>query len=150
MIKRSNHCPGFLYFSYLILCISCIIFSPPLLAADMVIIANKNVPDDSLTKEDIKQIFLGKKKKWKDNSPITVVLAKTGEAHTELLTKYIDRTPSQFNNVWKRLVFTGEAIYPTSFSNDSKVIDFVSSRKGAIGYVISNHPPNNIKIIKTE
>ena len=138
-----------------ILTCSCLFFSnyifpSPCLTADITIIVNKDVPDEVLSKEDIKQIFLGKKKKWKDNTPITVVLGKTGEAQMVLLMNYVERTPSQFNNVWKRLVFTGEASFPRSFSDDKKIIEFVASKKGAIGYVTAGGFSNSIKVIRTE
>ena len=119
--------------------------------AEVIIIANKEVPENTLPKEEIKRIFLGKKKKWRDNTPITIVLRKPDKIHQELLNTYVNRTSSQFLNVWKRMVFTGEAQYPRLFSNQDSLIDFVATHKGAVSYIDSDQLNiNKVKIIKPE
>ena len=138
---------GILFFILIMLYI-CIIPSETL--SDVVIVANKNVAENSLSTEEIKKIFLGKKNKWRDNSPITIVVNKTAPVYLELLDKYVKRTPSQFQNNWKRLVFTGEGKYPRSFSDDEKIIDFVSSNDGAISYVDADKVNDKVKIIQPE
>ena len=117
---------------------------------DIVIVANKNIPENSLSTEDIKNIFLGKKKKWNDNSPIIVVLNNSKPVHHDLLNQYIRRTPSQFKNTWRRLVFSGGGRYPRTFSEDTEVIDFVSSFDGAVSYIDIRHVNDSVKIIQPE
>lgn len=143
--RRSFH-----FLKFLILVFSHIFILSSVATCDIVIIANKNVAEDSLSIEDIKRIFLGKKKKWKDNSPVTIAFNKTPSIHNDLLKKYVMRTPSQFKNTWRRLVFTGEGKYPLSFSSDMKMINFIGSKEGAIGYIDADQVNDKVKIIKPE
>lgn len=114
---------------------------------DIVIIANKDVMQDTLTQEDIVNAFLGKKTKWDNQIPLTVVLNRSEDAHLILLKKYIRRTPSQFKNVWRRLVFTGEGKYPISYPNSSQVVQHVAKKSGAISYVSIGDVTDEVKII---
>ena len=119
-------------------------------SGDLIFIANKSVPEDSVSTKDLKNIFIGKKKKWQDNSTITIAINNTESIHMELLHKYVRRSPAQFRNIWKRMVFTGEGKFPKSFSSSEKVIEFVASKTGAIGYIDADQVNDTVKIIKPE
>lgn len=134
----------------LILTMFQIFIYPSYASAEIVLIANKGISENSLSKEEIKRIFLGKKKKWQDNTPITIILRKRDDTHEELLKKYVQRSPKQFQNVWRRLVFTGEGQFPRSISNEGKLIDVVAKQKGAISYIDSAQLNNKVKIIHAE
>lgn len=148
-MKKINIIPHILPVIMLI-CIYGFVLVPPSVAEDFVFIVNKSLAENALPKEDIKNIFLGKKKKWEDNSDIFIVLNKNETVHRELLKKYVRRSPAQFRNVWKKLVFTGEAKFPRSFSSDDVIIDYVSHKKGSIGYISRGRADGNVKIIVTE
>jgi ABC-type phosphate transport system substrate-binding protein len=119
-------------------------------ADDVVIICNKGVSDTSLSKDDIKNIYLGKKSSWSDNTKITFVTLSDSDIQKSFLKEYINKTPSQFNTYWKKLVFTGKGKMPKSFDSDADLIDFVSKTDGALGYVSASSESDDVKVIKVQ
>lgn len=114
--------------------------------AEVVVIANKGVSQDSLTKDEIKNIFLGKMVKWPDNSSIHFVTSKA-DVHGAFLKMYINRSTSQFRNYWRKMVFTGKGQKPKAFQSDEELIQYVSETQGAIGYVGKDAALKNVKTI---
>jgi ABC-type phosphate transport system substrate-binding protein len=116
-------------------------------AADFVIVANKNVSANSLSKAELQAIFLGEKTRWDDGKPIKIVVLDEGAAHKAFLLAVVGKTPSQFDNYWKKLVFTGKAAAPKAFDEAGKLIDFVAGQAGAVGYVAAGQPIGSVKTI---
>ena len=114
--------------------------------AKVLIIANNSVSQESLNKEELQNIFLGKTVKWPDNTGIQFVTTET-DAHEEFLKMYINRSSSQFRNYWRKMVFTGKGRKPKAFKNDAEIIQFVSETSGAIGYVGTDAALKNVKVI---
>ena len=106
-------------------------------ADDIIVVANPNVPTDTLAQDEIQSIFLGEIVKWSDNTMITVVILKNQEVHELFLKKYIKRTAFQFNNVWRRILFTGKGKPPIRMKSQGELLEYVSKTAGAIGYVSS-------------
>ena len=123
---------GVLLFVWLLL------LHPQTFAAEnqLAIVANPEVKD-TLDKEEIKQIFLGKKTQWKDNSGITFVLFDNDELLTVFLKTYIGKSPEQFKNFWKKQVFTGKGKMPKAIGTPTELIKFLAETRGAIGFMRS-------------
>ena len=116
--------------------------------ADVSIICHPAVAGDTLTRAEIKKIFLGKKLVWDDEQEIRFVIMKKSDAHKVFVKAYTQKTPSQFTHYWKKLVFTGKGSAPKSFHTEAELIQYVSETAGAIGYVPSELRPENVKILK--
>jgi ABC-type phosphate transport system substrate-binding protein len=119
----------------------------PAAASDFVIVANKGVSASSLSKGDLQAIFLGEKTKWDDGKPIKIVTLDEGAAHKAFLQNVVGKTPSQFDSYWKKLIFTGKAAAPKAFDEAGKLVDFVASQSGAIGYVAAGQAVGSVKTI---
>jgi ABC-type phosphate transport system substrate-binding protein len=122
----------------------------PVLAADFVVVAHPGVPGGSLSKEDVKAIFLGDKTTWSDGKPIKIVVLEEGAAHKAFLQEVVGKTPAQFDSYWKKLVFTGKAAAPKSFSDAGQLVDYVSKQAGTIGYAESGAAGSSVKTLKVE
>ncbi len=119
--------------------------------AGEIIVANTS--DTVVEKNVIKQMYLGKVKKWDDGTHVILTTLKKGQTHDNFLSTYVNKQPMQFSNYWKQLVFTGRGKMPKSFDNENDLLKFISSNKGAIGYVSDKNAgllPENIKAIKIE
>ncbi len=119
----------------------------PAAAADFVIVANKNVSASSLSKADLQAIFLGEKTRWDDGKPIKIVILDEGAAHKAFLQSVVGKTPSQFDSYWKKLIFTGKAAAPKAFDEAGKLVDFVASQSGSVGYVAAGQAVGSVKTI---
>jgi ABC-type phosphate transport system substrate-binding protein len=111
--------------------------SPDEQTAGIVIIGNKNIPESSLGKTDIQNIFLGKKTKL-GNTKITFVILKSSDIHENFLKEYLSRTPAQYKKYWKKIVFTGKGKAPKAFKSEEALVEHVKNTEGAIGYIGSD------------
>ncbi|MFH2044541.1 MAG: hypothetical protein ABIK92_05295 [Pseudomonadota bacterium] len=116
-------------------------------AGDVQIIANKNVSLSYISSNMLKDIFLGKKNTWDNGSSINFVTLDSGQSHIDFLKDYLQKSDAQFNNYWKKQVFTGQGQMPKAFSSDKAMIDFVAGTNGAIGYVSSTADTGSVKTI---
>lgn len=119
-------------------------------AGGVVVIGNASVPDASLSKQEVGNIFQGKKTTWDDGSRIVFVVLKGSAAHDQFLKEYVGKTDSQFDTFWKKQMFTGKGTPPQSFDSDQAMIDFVARTAGAIGYVSTNANVANVKTINVQ
>ncbi len=116
--------------------------------ADVIIICHPAVSADTLSRTEVKKIFLGKKLVWDDGQEIRFVIMKKSDAHEIFVKTYTQKTPSQFRRYWKKLVFTGKGSAPKSFHTEAELIQYVAETASAIGYVASETRPENVKILK--
>ena len=119
-------------------------------AGGIIIIRNKSIAESKLDKNDIKNIYLGKKTTWSDNQKIVFVTQDDTGISDEFLKEYVNKSASQFDSYWKAQVFSGKGTPPKSFASDSELVQFVAQTKGALGYVSSNQGLDNVKIMTVE
>jgi len=103
--------------------------------AGVVLIANADNAEGVLDHDEIKRIYLGKKTRWSDDTPIIPVILKNGDTHEEFLDEYLNRTAHRFVSYWRQMVFTGKGIPPKSFTDEAELIAFVANTPGSVGYV---------------
>ena len=119
--------------------ISCIFFGwlqVPFANSDVVIITNKSVTKERISKDKIRDVFLGKIVKWDDGSKINIaVFDKQNELHKEFVKEYTQKSTSQFEKWWRKMVFTGQGTMPKSFESDEAIIEYIKSTEGAVGYI---------------
>ncbi len=126
-----------------------IFFTPSVNEAgtDIIFICNTSAPFDSITKTEIKEIFLGRKLNWTPDKEITFVILKKPEIYTQFTRNYVKKTRSQFHSYWRLMLFTGRAMMPDSFNTEKEIVDYVATTDGAIGYVSSMTKVKNVKIL---
>lgn len=132
---------------FMVLSVLMLIFVSASFAADYVVVAHKGVGSSSLSKADIQAIFLGDKTKWNDGKPIKIAVLETGSASKKFLQSVVGKTPSQFDNYWKKLIFTGKAAAPKTFDDAAGVVQFVSSTSGAVGFVGDGQAGSSVKTL---
>ena len=99
-----------------------------------ILIANTTVPDRPFSMTEIQNIFLGKVTKI-EGTKITFVILKAGDVHTDFLAVYLSRTPSQYTQYWKKLVFSGKGKSPKALETEDELIRYLAETPGAIGYI---------------
>ncbi len=118
--------------------------------ADVLVIANKDVKDTAMTKADLKDIFLGKKVQWTDNTKIRFVTLKESAPHETFVKTYINKSAKQYSNYWRKMVFTGKGKIPKSFATSAEMIEYVSGTSGSIGYIDPGATPANVNTINVQ
>lgn len=144
MIANNNRKYAFTLFKIFAIIFLCV---PSVLKADVVFIANPSVQLDTISKSEIKKIYLGHRLAWPDGNPIKLTIQEKSDIQNEFTKTYIQKTESQFLFYWRRLLFTGKGIFPKPFPSEKEMISYVAHTKGAIGYVSSGSVAENVKII---
>jgi len=116
--------------------------------SDIIIIVNKKLPVDTLSVDEIKNIFQRKKTTWDDGEKITVALLEAGNTHQSFVRYYIHKTPAQYHRYWKKLIFSGRGVPPLTFRSETSLMSHVALTKGAIGYISSKIKPAGVKVIR--
>lgn len=138
-----------------ILCIqlfigSCVLSVPMAEAQETVLIGNANV-SDTLKAEEVKQIFLGKKTRWADNSNIHFVLFNKKDVYEAFVKNYVGKTYSQYRNYWKKQVFSGKGRMPKSFKNLNEMLEYLAGTEGSIGFMpLQEIEHDAVKILRIE
>ena len=121
----------------------------PASAAEIIFIGNPSIVPTSLTRKEIKDIFLGKQRRWSDNKEIELALLKDPNAYPAFVKKYTNRSTSQYRNWWREKLFSGQGRMPQSFDSEIQMMAFIAETEGAIGFVTGKIPAqSNLKRIQ--
>ncbi len=118
----------------------------PAMAAT-IIIANENVGALEIEKRDLQKVFLGRASEFGGKRVVLATL-RDGTPHKEFTDSYLQMTPQQFTNHWRKIVFSGTGKEPHSFDSEAELVAFVSKTPGAIGYISSGSSPSGVKMLK--
>lgn len=118
--------------------------------AEVKIIVHPNLAVSSVSQREIREIFMGKRVKWGDNTTIKAVTLEEPSVHDQFLEQYVKRTPSQWKQYWKKMIFTGRALPPKAVESATEVIRFVSDTPGAIGYIDAETPHDSVKVLSIQ
>lgn len=117
--------------------------------AELFFICNKNVPTISVTKKEIKKIFLGHTMAWTNKTGIVLVNQTKKDIVKEFTKDYLKMSPARYKSHFRKKMFTGGGQRPIALENDQKVIEYVSNTDGAVGYISTKIPidKNNVKML---
>lgn len=117
------------------------------LGSDVKVIANHSVAIDSISKAELKRVFLLQTKKLKDGSPVEPVLQKRGAVHDAFFKQLINREGEEIRIYYDGMVFTGKATKPREVNSDADMVAYVARTQGAIGYVSSSANADGVKVL---
>ncbi len=103
--------------------------------ADIYIIVNP-ANHNTLTIDDVRNIFLGKVRSFPDGSTaIAVELAESSPLRKEFNKKVLNKDDSQVRAYWAQMVFTGRATPPKTVDSEDELSKLVAKNPNIIGYV---------------
>jgi ABC-type phosphate transport system substrate-binding protein len=114
-------------------------------SADIVVVANISGDLTTLSKNEIRQVFMGGTLSRKYHA---VGLATGSKTRIMFNNKVIGLTENRIQSYWAQLVFTGRSEPPKEFDSIEGLINHLSSTKNAIGYLPADIPvPDNLVIL---
>ena len=116
-------------------------------AQDVVVIANTTLKTDSISREELRNVFLLRARTTKDGSWVEPVLEKSGPTHAAFVKQFLNRDSTELHIYYQGLVFTGKASMPKELSADAEVVDYVRRTRGAIGYISSTTHADGVKVL---
>jgi hypothetical protein len=124
--------------------------APILLAcahAQIVIIASPNMKVESISKDDVRDVFTGASANFRSGPHVNPVLLMKCAAHDEFLATYVGMMEGQFRSNWRGLLFAGQRTLPPSLDSEAAVVDYVSHHSLAIGYIRKATPHEGVKVL---
>ena len=112
------------------------------------VIANKDVPVDSLSAAALKDIYTGRTAYWEGGqSGVIAVLAGDTDA---ALKEVSGMDASQFKTFWQRLVFSGRGSLPKKAEDADSLVALVAATRGAIALVPADAVLGGVKILEVK
>lgn len=121
-----------------------------LFADDIVFIVNADNPTESISSAELKDYYFKKKRNWPDGASVRFI-DRTPDAKVRqvFLSTVLNKKAEDLELYWIQQKLNGDSA-PLKERSESMTIQFVSSFKGAIGYVSASTAlfNKNIKVIK--
>lgn len=115
--------------------------------AQIAVIANKSVPVDTISKEELLDFYIGDIKEWKNNQPVVLVdFSITTETKSNFY-KFIGRRSSRIKSIWIKKMLSGEGDPPVFLQTTSEVLKKIAGTRGAIGYIDIKDINKTVKIL---
>lgn len=111
------------------------------------IVVHANVSEESVSKADLKALFLGDKKFLGTTKLRPVTLSRVEPVHSQFLRTYVGKTKAAFRNYWKRNVFSGKGQMPKDFKSEKALIAYIKTHPNTIGYIRSETPHSGVKVL---
>lgn len=116
-------------------------------AQEVVVVAHPDLAVDDVDEATLRRIFLGKKTRWGDGTPVVPVMLKEGRAHAWFVEERLGRTVPKFVTYWKQAVFTGRGVPPRAFDSEDELLFYVSRTPGAVGYARRAGAADGVKVL---
>jgi hypothetical protein len=106
------------------------------LAVEFVLIHNSKTGTNSVTKGELKDMAIGRKKAWPSGAPVQLVLEPVGSPEMKWFALYAAGISDEtLAAKMKQEVFKGELRRPISVTSDKSCVNAVANDPGAIGVV---------------
>ncbi len=113
----------------------------------LVVIAHKAVPSDTLKKSELLDFYTCDIKKWSDGKPVVVFDLKAPSEVKMAFYRYLGRSSSRMKSIWLKKMLSGEGEPPEAMNSEEEVLAKVAATAGAIGFVRKSHVRKDVKVI---
>ncbi len=103
---------------------------------ELVVIVNRNNPLDTISKEQLIDLFMGRTPYFPRGGAVVKIDApSTSTVRKVFYRSLVDMSLSEVNAYWARLMFSGRATPPMQVPQDQDIVELVTANSNAIGYV---------------
>ncbi len=121
---------------------------PKWVQAEVLLIAQAQVSADSVSRNEVRIIFLMRRLQWPDGSAVKVfVLDDDNELHKSFCKQYMQVYPRRLRKAWERQIYSGTGQAPTHVESVQEMLQRVGSTPGAIGYLPENMINDSVKVL---
>lgn len=132
------------------LIVICTLFFAELSLAEgvVVVIANKDNDMKVLTKKQVIDIYMGRTTRF-PNGEVAVPLDQNSDSSIRKLfyLNLVNKTVSEINAYWARLLFSGRATPPRMVESVTSVLNIIKKNKAAIGYIQLKDLTDDVQVI---
>ncbi|HSU15602.1 hypothetical protein [Longimicrobium sp.] len=123
---------------------------PP--AGAVAIIAHPRTPVNGLTLAELRQVFLGEQRYWRDRTRIQLVarVPEASERRVVLHVIYNNMTEAQYSRFWTGKQTRVEGSSPWPAFNSETAREMVAARQGAITFVPARQTTTGVKVLRID
>lgn len=111
------------------------------------VIANKSVPVDEVSSQQLLDFYTGDVKLWENKDPVIVTDLKPEGEIKALFYEFLGKSPSRMKSIWLKKMLSGEGDPPEALKSEGEVLQKVSSTPGAIGFVSEASVTEDVKVL---
>jgi ABC-type phosphate transport system substrate-binding protein len=117
-------------------------------AEDIVVVANKKISVDKLSRDQIIDIFMGRNRDISRTETAIPLDLPSALPESELFySRLTGKTTSEIKAYWARLIFTGRAKPPILAKSQDEAIRIVMEKQGALAYMNRSMINSHVKIV---
>ncbi|MDH4285218.1 MAG: hypothetical protein OEV35_07855 [Gallionellaceae bacterium] len=116
-------------------------------AGELLVISSTQVPDATLSVNQLADIYMLKKTFWSGKLQVVPVNREASSQEREKFSEAVFNLPPQeLAEYWNKLRFQGK-LPPLVQTSDQAVLGFVRTVPGAIGYINASRLPPDVKVL---
>jgi hypothetical protein len=116
--------------------------------ADIVAVVSSKSPIVTLTKNQVMDIFLGKRTRFPDgSSAIPIDQAEGSAARVEFYTRFADMSPAQVKAFWSKIIFTGRGQPPKTVPSSLEAKKLLIADPSTIGYIDQSLVDSSVRVV---
>ncbi len=129
------------------LALAAALLATPAVAGEVVVTgANSHI--GSLTRDQVRDLFLGHISSLPDGISVVLVdLPETSPLREQFYLKVTNKTAAQASALWAKLYFTGRGMPPHEAQSAADVKTFLNRTPGSIGYIDASGIDPSVKVI---
>ncbi len=117
---------------------------------DFVVIAHVGSPS-RLERAFVADVFLKKKTRWANDTPIRVVDQKASSRVRRAFSEgVLKRSVEAVRSYWQQRIFSGRDVPPAELDSDEAVVKYVNRNAGSIGYVSAGQNLGGVQAVVIE
>ncbi len=131
------------------LILALLVLAPPVNAKEeILIIVNIDNQISELSHRELIDLYMGRSQQFPNgNHVIRVDQLPDSKIRETFYRSLVDKSITQVNAYWARLLFTGRASPPVVMTGDKLVIKTVSENRNTIGYIAADQLDSSVKVI---
>ncbi len=112
------------------------------------VVVHPTNPMSSVSRSVAAKLFLKKTSKWEHGQKAQPVdLSASSSTRAAFSKGVLGKSVSSVKSYWQQKIFSGRGVPPPEKSSDAKVVAYVLSHAGAIGYVSSRADVSRVKVV---
>ncbi|MEJ2612510.1 MAG: phosphate ABC transporter substrate-binding protein [Candidatus Thiodiazotropha sp.] len=116
--------------------------------ADVVVVVSATSTVNSLTKNQVSNIFLGKTSSFPNGDKAIAIDQKDGSSEwIDFYKKVSGKSDSQLKSYWATLIFSGRKQPPKQLADSSEVKKSISSNPSQISYIAEETVDSSVKVV---
>ncbi len=115
---------------------------------EILVIVNKDNQITELSQRELIDLYMGRSQQFPNGRyVIRIDQLPDSKIREAFYRSLVDKSVTQVNAYWARLLFTGRASPPVVVTDDKLVIKTVSENRNTIGYITADQLDNSVKVI---